>query len=52
MLDGKNLDKLNPIQKFYLDKMEKKNIYCEKENLKLIHNINFNQLINELKQTI
>jgi hypothetical protein len=52
MLDGKNLDKLNTIQKFYLDKMEKKNIYCEKENLKLIHNINFNQLINELKQTI
>jgi len=52
MLDGKNINNLNSIQKFYLDKMEKKNVYCEKENLKLIHDINFKELINKLKQII
>ena len=52
MLDGKNFEKLNSIQEFYLNKMEKKNLYCQEEKIKLIHNTNFNELIKTLKQII
>jgi len=52
MLDGKNIEKLNSIQMDYKNKIEVKNLYCEKNNLYLIQDVNYNSLINKLKKII
>lgn len=52
MLDGKNPSNLNQIQTEYFTKMEKKNFYCKQENIELIQDVNFNNLIRKIKQII
>lgn len=52
MLDGKNENNLDNRQLFYKKKMEEKNKFCEENNLFLVQNKNFNELINELKQIL
>ena len=52
MLENKNYNNLNEIQTQYKNKMELKNLYCEKNNLQLIYNTNFDKLIETLKNII
>lgn len=52
MLENKNYNNLNEIQIQYKNKMELKNFYCEKNNLYLVHNTNFNELIENLKNIL
>jgi hypothetical protein len=52
MLENKKYDNLNEIQNQYKNKMELKNFYCEKNNLHLVHNTNFNKLIETLKNIL
>ena len=52
MLENKKYDNLNEIQTQYKNKMELKNFYCEKNNLHLVHNTNFNKLIETLKNIL
>lgn len=44
MLDGKNFEKLNNNQIYYLDKMNDKNRYCEINKINLIYDTDFNNL--------
>jgi len=52
MLDNKNFNNLNKIQIEYKNKMDEKNLYCEKNNLYLIQDINYDILITKLKNII
>lgn len=52
MLDGKKDNHLDDKQIFYKKKMEEKNEFCQKNNLFLVQNTNYNELINELKQIL
>lgn len=52
MLDGKKENHLDDKQIFYKKKMEEKNEFCQKNNLFLVQNTNYNELINELKQIL
>lgn len=50
MLDNKNINKLNNIQNEYYLKMLQKNNFCIVNNLKLISDIKFSELINKIKE--
>lgn len=52
MLSGKKENHLDDKQIFYKKKMEEKNEFCQKNNLFLVQNTNYNELINELKQIL
>lgn len=52
MLDGKRKNSLDDRLLFYKKKMEQKNKFCEENNLFLVQNTDFNELINELKQIL
>ena len=52
MLDGKDFNKLNDIQTKYLEKMLSKNLYCEENNLTLLRDTNYNELIKQLNKII
>ncbi len=49
MLDKKNENKLDKTQLNYKHKMIEKNLYCEKNNINLIYDTNFNNLFEKLK---
>jgi len=49
MLDGKNYEKLNNIQKKYKEKMDEKILFCEKNKLKFVYDTNYNKLIEKIK---
>ena len=50
MLDGKNDENLDERQKKYKEKMIIKNLYCEENDLSLLHNTNYKELIKQIKQ--
>lgn len=50
MIDNKNYDKLDEIQKKYKEKMEEKILFCEKNKLKLIYDTNYVKLIEKIKK--
>jgi DNA helicase-4 len=52
MLENKKYNNLNEIQTQYKNKMELKNLYCEKNNLQLVYNTNFDKLIEKLKNIL
>lgn len=52
MLDGKNIENLDKIQKKYFDKMNEKNLFCQEKNLKLIYDTNFNELYKKITKII
>lgn len=52
MLDKKNYSNLNNIQTQYKNKMEMKNLYCEKNNLYLVYNTDFEKLIETLNNIL
>jgi hypothetical protein len=52
MLDGKNIDKLDENQKRYYLKMIEKNEECEKNQINLIHDTNFNKLYKKIENLI
>lgn len=52
MLDGKNENKLNKLQKEYKNKMISKNLYCQENNLPLIFDTSYNDLLQKLKEVL
>jgi hypothetical protein len=52
MLDKKNDNKLNQLQTEYKNKMKEKNAFCQKNNLILIENTNFETLIKMLNEIL
>lgn len=52
MLENKNYNNLNVIQTQYKNKMELKNLYCEKNKLYLVYDTDFKQLIKKLKNIL
>jgi hypothetical protein len=50
MLDGKNFEKLNNNQIYYLDKMNDKNRHCELNKINLIYDTDFNNLYKRINK--